>query len=214
MCLNPPQTWDGTVAAQKMLSAAVRTGSRFGAAHLVDVLRGNSTEKVTQFGHDHLPTFGVGADLDEGAWRAVARQLVALGLLHADPERYGALRPTEAARAVLRGEVKLELRRASPPQQRPGRVRGGARPSSAADLGDGANDALLDALRALRRELSQTQNVPAYVVFHDVTLRELARLKPRTEGDLRMVTGIGEQKLARYGSRLLALLRTFEVRPN
>jgi len=211
VCLNPPETWDGTIAVQKMLSAAVRTGSRFGAAHLVDVLRGNATERVAQLGHQHLPTFGVGADLDERAWRAVARQLVALGLLHADPERYGALRPTEAARAVLRGEVKLELRRASP-QQRPARVRAGARLSAAADLGDGANDAVLEALRALRRELSQTQNVPAYVVFHDVTLRELARLKPRTEGDLRMVTGIGEQKLARYGSRLLALLRTFEAR--
>ena len=111
---------------------------------------------------------------------------------------------------MLRGEVKLELRRASP-QQRPARVRAGARPSSA-NLGDGTNDAVLEALRALRRELSQTQNVPAYVVFHDVTLRELARLKPRTEADLRMVTGIGEQKLARYGSRLLALLRTFEAR--
>jgi len=211
VCLNPPETWDGTVAAQKMLSAALRTGSRFGAAHLVDVLRGNTTEKVTQLRHDRLPTFGVGADLDEGAWRAVARQLVALGLLHADPERYGALRPTEAARAVLRGEVKLELRRASP-QQRPERVRAGARPSAAADTADVVNDALLEALRTLRRELSQAQNVPAYIVFHDVTLRELARLRPCTEGDLRMVTGIGEQKLARYGSRLLALLRNFEAR--
>jgi ATP-dependent DNA helicase RecQ len=211
VCLNPPETWDGTVAAQKMLSAAVRTGSRFGAAHLVDVLRGNATEKVTQFGHHQLPTFGVGADLDEGAWRAVARQLVALGLLLADPARYGALRPTEAARAVLRGEVTLELRRAAP-RQRLGKGRAGTRSSAVADFVEGENDALLEALRTLRRELSQAQNVPAYVVFHDATLRELARLRPRTEGDLRMVTGIGEQKLARYGSRLLALLRTFEAR--
>jgi ATP-dependent DNA helicase RecQ len=210
VCLDPPETWDGTVAAQKLLSAAVRTGSRFGAAHLVDVLRGKATEKVRQFGHDRLPTFGVGADLDEAAWRAVARQLVALGLLHADPQHYGALRPTEAARPVLRGEVKLELRRVRP--ERLGKVRAGPKPLAGVDLGGGVDADLLDALRALRRELSQAQSVPAYVVFHDVTLRELARLRPRTEGDLRLVTGIGEQKLARYGPRLLALLRNFGAR--
>ena len=110
-CLTPPQLWDGTMAAQKLLSAAIRTGQRFGAAHLIDVLRGKHTEKVAQFGHDQLPTFGIGVDLDEAAWRSVARQVLAAGLLHADAQRYGGLTLTEAARPVLKGETTLMLRR-------------------------------------------------------------------------------------------------------
>ena len=118
VCLDPPQTWDGTVAAQKLMSAVLRTGSRFGAGHLIDILRGKATDRVKQWRHDRLPTFGVGADLDEVAWRAVARQLVALGLLRADAERYGALAVTAEARPVLRGESRLELRRARPQRGR------------------------------------------------------------------------------------------------
>ena len=202
VCLDPPQTWDGTVAAQKLMSAVLRTGSRFGAGHLIDILRGKATDRVKQLRHDQLPTFGVGADLDELAWRAVARQLVALGLLHADAERYGALALTAEARPVLRGERQLELRRARPP------LAGGRRKEvrRAADLA-GVDAGLLDALRALRRELAQAQSVPAYVVFHDATLRELARLRPTSESELRGVTGIGEHKLKRYGARVLEVLR-------
>ncbi len=134
---------------------------------------------------------------------AVARQLVALGLLHADAERYGALAVTADARPVLRGESRLELRRARP-QRGSGRR---AESRRDADLAAGVDSALLDALRALRRELSQAQSVPAYVVFHDATLRELARLRPTSEGELRRVTGIGEHKLTRYGARVLEVLR-------
>jgi len=203
VCLEPPQTWDGTVAAQKLMSAVLRTGSRFGAGHLIDVLRGKATDRVKQLRHDGLPTFGVGAELDESAWRGVARQLVALGLLRTDAERYGALALTDAARPVLRGETRLELRRARP------KLAVGRRAESRrdADAAAGADPALLDALRALRRELAQAQNVPAYVVFHDATLYELARLRPGDESALRQVSGIGEHKLARYGARLLELLR-------
>ena len=204
VCLDPPQTWDGTVAAQKLMSAVLRTGSRFGAGHLIDILRGKATERVKQWRHDRLPTFGVGADLDEVAWRAVARQLVALGLLRADAERYGALAVTADARPVLRGESRLELRRARP--QRSGGRRAESRRD--ADLAAGVDPALLDALRALRRELAQAQSVPAYVVFHDATLRELARLRPTSESELRRVAGIGDHKLRRYGARVLEVLRS------
>jgi ATP-dependent DNA helicase RecQ len=191
------------VAAQKLMSAVLRTGSRFGAGHLIDVLRGKATDRVRQLRHDGLPTFGVGADLDELAWRGVARQLVALGLLRADAQRYGALALTDAARPVLRGETRLELRRARP------KPAAGRRAESRRDTGAaaGVDPALLDALRALRRELAQAQNVPAYVVFHDTTLHELARLRPGSESELRRISGIGEHKLERYGPRLLEVLR-------
>ncbi len=203
VCLDPPQTWDAMVAAQKLMSAVLRTGSRFGAGHLIDILRGKATERVRQLRHDQLPTFGVGADLDDMAWRGLARQLVALGLLHADPERYGALGLTSAAWPVLRGEGQLQLRRVRP--ARAGKQRlplsRGAKPETGVDA------VLLYRLRALRRELAQAQNVPAYVVFHDATLLELARLRPSTESALRLISGIGEHKLKRYGARLLEVLR-------
>ncbi len=211
VCLEPPQTWDGTVAAQKVFSAALRTGSRFGAGHLIEILRGKATDKVKQFGHERLPTFGVGADLDEIAWRGVIRQLVALGLLHADPARYGALGLADGARAVLRGDTRLELRKArmrTRGQKAPRIIQAPMSAEQQAIDGD-----LFESLRRLRSELAQEQNVPAFVVFHDATLRELARLRPRNEGELRLVSGIGEHKLARYGSRLLALLQGGNANP-
>jgi ATP-dependent DNA helicase RecQ len=200
VCLEPPETWDGTVAAQKALSAAVRTGQRFGAGHLIDVLRGRATDKVTQWGHEALPTFGVGADLDEATWRSVFRQLVAHGFLYADTASFGALKPTEAARPVLRGEQRLELRRATAPQRRRGAPK---------TRGDGAaNDSpLLAALRAWRRETAAAQNVPAYVVFHDSTLRALADIVPSSAAELLDVPGIGAAKAERYGEAILQLLR-------
>jgi ATP-dependent DNA helicase RecQ len=205
VCLDPPQTWDGTVAAQKLMSAVLRTGSRFGAGHLIDILRGKATDRVKQWRHDGLPTFGVGADLDEVAWRAVARQLVALGLLRADAQRYGALAVTAEARPVLRGETRLELRRARTKLVGVRR----AEPRLTPELAAGVDPALLDALRALRRELAQAQSVPAYVVFHDATLRELARLRPTSESELRRVAGIGEHKARHYGARVLEVLRSY-----
>jgi ATP-dependent DNA helicase RecQ len=209
VCLDPPRTWDGTVAAQKLLSAAIRSGRRFGAGHLIDILRGKATDKVRQFGHDRLPTFGVGADLDELEWRGVVRQLIALGLLHADPRRYGALEPTDAARPVLRGEARLELRGVRP--RGSGKARGRAKHTAAVPGGRPVDANLFDALRALRSELAKAQNVPAYVVFHDATLHELARDRPRTEAELAMVSGIGAHKLARYGAKLLEVVRSFDT---
>ncbi|MRR51728.1 MAG: DNA helicase RecQ [Rhodocyclaceae bacterium] len=202
-CITPPELWDGTVAAQKFMSAALRTGQRFGAAHLIDVLRGTATEKVAQFNHDSLPTFGVGGDMDDAGWRGVARQLLAGGLLHADAQAYGALKLTDAARPVLKGETTLMLRRQVARKKEAGRkaARGGAvtdLPPTAASL--------FDALRQWRAEMAKEQGVPAYVILHDRTLRELAVLQPRTPGELLAVAGIGEAKAARYGEPLLGLM--------
>jgi len=212
VCLEPPQTWDASVAAQKLFSAVLRTGSRFGAGYLIDVLRGKATERITQFGHDRLPTFGVGSDLDDLAWRSVVRQLVALGLLHSDARRYGALVLTDAARPVLRGESHLQLRRAAPKAPRKARRAGpSATPGhrGAAQAAQGLDAGLVEALRALRRELASAQRVPPYVIFHDATLHELARLRPRTEPDLYLVSGIGTHRVQRYGAQLLEVLRRY-----
>ncbi|OIQ89923.1 ATP-dependent DNA helicase RecQ [mine drainage metagenome] len=200
-CANPPQLWDGTVAAQKLLSAALRTGQRFGAGHLIDVLRGRQTEKVAQCGHQQLPTFGVGAEFDDAGWRAVARQLLAAGLLHADAQRHGGLTLTEAARPVLRGETTLMLRRQAP---RPGSSgKRAPRPSSSSQ---GSDDPLYQTLRTWRAELAREQGVPAYVILHDKTLRELSEAKPDSPAALLQIGGIGEAKAARYGAALLELI--------
>jgi ATP-dependent DNA helicase RecQ len=203
VCLDPPQTWDATIAAQKLFSAILRTGQRFGAGHLIDVLRGNSTERVAGLGHDRLPTFGVGVDLDEKAWRSVARQLVALGLLHADPHAYGALRLTDAARPALKGETRLELRRPAIGG------RAGRKPRGKASLGvplGPTGETLFEALRAERKRIADEQGVPAYVVLHDATLRQLAQVRPRDPKDLLLISGIGITKAERYGQRLLAVV--------
>jgi ATP-dependent DNA helicase RecQ len=208
VCLEPPQTWDASIAAQKLFSAVLRTGSRFGAGHLIDVLRGKRSERVAQLRHDQLPTFGVGADLDELDWRSVVRQLVALGLLHADTRRYGALVLTDAARPVLRGESRLQLRRratASKGASRRPKQRAAASPPAAHDAG------LVEALRMLRRDLAAAQRVPPYVVFQDATLHELVRLRPRSEAELYAVSGMGTQRVQRYGERLLDLLRRYPL---
>ena len=209
-CLAPPEMWDGTVAAQKAMSAALRTGQRFGAGHLIDVLRGKATEKVQQFDHGDLPTFGAGADLDEAAWRSVFRQLLAAGLLHADAQAFGALRLTEAARSVLKGETRISLRKAA------ARVRGKSKPGkesalagrrSAADVTLGADDELrFAALRAWRADLAREQGVPAYVILHDRSLRELATRRPAVVAELLDVPGIGQAKADRYGEALIRLL--------
>jgi ATP-dependent DNA helicase RecQ len=202
-CLEPPETWDGTVAAQKFMSAALRTGQRFGAGYLIEILRGKATDKIKDWNHDRLPTFGVGADLDEAAWRGVARQLVAMGLLHAD--EHGSLQLTAEARPVLRGETRLELRRHRPKQARSREKRAKEGRAAPAAL-NAAGQSLFDQLRAWRRKLAEAQEVPPYVILHDATLHELVRLRPQTLEDLGQVSGIGAKKLERYGEDLLELI--------
>ena len=203
VCADPPETWDGTVPAQKALSAVVRTGGRFGAMHIVDVLLGRHTPKVAQHGHDRLPTFGVGEELDEHAWRGVIRQLVAMNLLRPHPDGHGGLSPTESARVVLRGERPLELRRLRPATRRGST----AKRTAAVELPDGA-EPLFDALRALRRRLADEQQVPPYVVFHDATLRTIAATRPGTAAALLAIPGIGAAKADRYGEPVLELVRS------
>ena len=198
-CLSPAETWDATEAAQKALSCVYRSGQRFGVNHVIDVLRGSESERIRQCGHDHLTTYGIGKDLDATAWRSVFRQLVSCGLLEVEAE-FGSLRLTEGSRAVLRGERRLQLRK----EQREKRERDrGARsgvPVQAADL------PRFQVLRDLRAQLAREQNVPAYVIFHDSTLRNIAEQQPATLADLARVGGIGGAKLERYGQRVLDVL--------
>ncbi|GAA4870138.1 DNA helicase RecQ [Luteimonas vadosa] len=199
-CLEPAETWDATVAAQKALSCVYRSGQRFGAAHVIDVLRGSDNERIRQFGHDRLSTHGIGSELDARAWRSVFRQLVASGLLEVDAEGYGSLRLTDASREVLTGGRQVMLRKEAP--RRSGRERPSRGKPPVADL-DPADQPLFDALRELRANLAREQNVPAYVIFHDTTLRGIAARKPENADELAHVDGIGSTKLERYGDLVL-----------
>ena len=203
-CLEPPQSWDGTQAARKALSCVYRTGQRFGAGHLIDVLRGSDTEKVRKFGHDALSTWAIGADLDARQWSGVFRQLVATGLLEADVERHGALCFTADSAAVLRGERTLLLRTEQPKAARRSRDRG-AGTAVMPDLAP-APQARFNALRDWRAATAREQNVPAYVIFHDSTLRAIAESAPEDLDELARVPGIGSTKLERYGDDVLQQL--------
>jgi ATP-dependent DNA helicase RecQ len=209
-CLSPPESWDGTEAARKALSCVYRTGQRFGAAHLIDVLRGAATERIHQFGHDRLAVHGVGKDIDARTWRGVFRQLVALGLLEVDAEGHGGLRLAEASRAVLRGEQQVLLRKDALRGGRRERQGEGRAPRPAVEVATGDRP-LFEALRALRTRLAREQGVPPYVIFHDATLREIARLRPHTPGDLAMVGGIGAGKIERYGDEVLDVVAEVEA---
>jgi ATP-dependent DNA helicase RecQ len=206
-CLEPIATWDATVAAQKALSAVVRTGQRFGALHLVDILTGEKTEKVERFRHDRLPTFGVGTELDARRWRGVFRQLVARGFLVTDAEGHNTLALTERAAPLLKGALRVEFRFEQEAAKRGRKLRA---PKGRAAPAAGEEAILFERLRALRLELAKAAGVPPYVVFHDTTLREMALLKPTTLAQLAQLPGIGEKKLERYGPRFLELLRSSE----
>ena len=205
-CIEPPRTWDATVPAQKALSAVYRSGQRFGAGHVIDILRGIEGERMRQLGHDRLTTFGIGADMDEKGWRSVFRQLLAAGLLEADAEGYGTLRLTPASRAVLTGGQQVLLREDARPV-RSARRRRDSQLVTGANLGiEAYEQPLWDALRALRTRLARQQGVPPYVVFHDATLLAMLRAMPGNEEELAEVSGVGEAKLKRYGRDFLAVI--------
>ena len=226
-CIAPPAIWDATEASRKALSCIFRfsqnrgqrfggagsrfggAGSRFGAMHLIDVLRGKATDKVTQFGHESLSTFGVGADLSEARWRAVLRQLIALGHLRTEGE-FNTLELAPSAREVLRGEVKLELRE---PSERP--RRGRSRGTSTREGSSGAALALeaealerFARLKAWRADTARAHKLPAYVVFHDATLAEMARQQPGSLDALGRISGVGAKKLETYGREILRVLES------
>lgn len=201
VCSDPPELWDGTLAAQKALSAIFRTGMRFGVSHLTDVLRGKSSDKIQQWQHDKLPTFGVGKDLDEHGWKSVFRQLAAAGLIHVDMAEHGALQLTDSARKVLKGEQRVALRR--PVKRMAAQTKTSVVYS---DLSAEDNE-LFQRLRRWRSDTAKAQAVPAYVILHDKTLRELAEVRPVSHGLLASITGMGSAKIEHYGEEILALIR-------
>jgi ATP-dependent DNA helicase RecQ len=209
-CLSPPLVRDGKVIAQKLLSCAYRTGQRFGAMHLIDILVGRLTERVKQFGHDRLSVFGIGRELNEKQWRAALRQLVAMGHLQPDSEAFGALKLTDSARGVLKGETEVMLREEVPgPRIRASRTksrRGDIAPRPAGQ-GEPASPTLVSALRAWRSEVARKRGVPAYVVLHDSTIDGIATSRPTTLSQLRDIPGIGDKKLEHYGDELIALVK-------
>lgn len=199
LCTTPPSIFDGTEAVRKALSAALRTGEWFGAGHLIDVLTGNTTDKVRARKHDDLPTFGVGKEFDRRQWQAIFRQMLGYDLFRPDPDRHGALRMTQAARPILRGEESIELR-----QDTITRAKGKPRRVKAI-IGE-EDEPLLSALKAKRRELAEAANAPAYIVFPDATLIEMATARPATLDDFARLPGVGAKKLERYGKVFLAVI--------
>ena len=198
-CIDPVDTWDGTEAAQKALSAVFRTDQRFGVNHLIDVLQGSNTEKIRQFEHDKLSTFGIGQTLDINQWRSVFRQLVARGYLSVDLERYGALRLEQKCRPLLKGEQQIELRRDSGKKA--------VARQTKTPLPEDINVGLWEALRECRRLFAEAQGVPPYVIFHDKTLREMAEQMPQNTSEFGLLTGVGERKLEKYSEAFLTVIQ-------
>ena len=205
ICLTPPKTWDGTVDAQKLLSCVYRTGQRFGAAHVIDVLRGKDTEKVRRNRHERLSTFGIGEDRSLAQWRSILRQLMVQGRLRSDAERYGALRLTSRSWPLLRGEERIRLRE-DPSAKRTIRTRAKTARAPSYQV-PAEEEPLWEALRDLRMTLCREAGVPPYVIFHDTTLREMVRLRPSSPSELLAVQGVGKTKLERYGGAFLEVLR-------
>ncbi len=210
-CLHPPQVWDGTDAARKLLSTIYRvqqqSGISFGAGHVMDIVRGKQTEKVAQFGHERLSTFGIGAEFSETQLRGVLRQLIATGALAVDGQAFNTLQLTEGSRAVLKGDTPVQLRE-SVSLPAGSRRKGGASkaaPAVAAALTDGGQ-ARFAALKAWRGEVARAHNLPAYVIFHDATLASIAALAPGTLAELQGISGIGEKKLQAYGAEVLRVV--------
>ncbi|MBV7538939.1 DNA helicase RecQ [Duganella sp. sic0402] len=207
-CLIPPVSFDGTVPVQKLLSAVYRVDQRFAAGHVIDVLRGQETERIKTWHHDTLSVFGIGADRSEQEWRAILRQVIALGLLTVDHEQFSSLKLTDAARPVLKGGQKVQLRQYQKPVK-------AAKPSRAAkgyvesDL-SAYEQKLFDRLRSWRMGTAREHNVAAYIIFNDATLREIAKARPTALDDLRGISGVGEKKLASYGEEIVDLINEME----
>ena len=213
VCLMPPETWDASLDAQKLLSCIVRTGQYFGAVHVIDVLRGKSTAKTEQYRHHQLSTFGLGQSNNDQHWRSVIRQLIVQGYLYSNTQRYGALTLTEKSRPLLRGETVLKLRKDILVTRQSG---GGARKYQSSRKHKDAPDnrtngphhshELWEALKRCRTELAQQNDVPPYIIFHDSTLLEMMQVRPKTLDELLTINGVGDTKLQRYGERFLDVI--------
>jgi ATP-dependent DNA helicase RecQ len=210
-CLHPPEVWDATDAARKLLSTIYRvqqaSGLSFGAGHVMDIVRGKSTDKVAQFGHEKLSTFGLGAGFSEVQLRGVLRQLIAVGALQVDAQAFNTLKLLPAARPILRGEQPVRLRATSAAPRERARKGRGASPSPAAAELDAAGQARFAALKAWRAEVAREHNLPAYVIFHDATLAAIAARAPQSPAELQGISGMGATKLERYGDEVLRVSR-------
>ncbi|MFZ6746711.1 DNA helicase RecQ [Undibacterium sp. JH2W] len=209
-CMSPPVSFDGSVAAQKILSTVYRVDQRFAAGHVIDILRGIDTERVQQWRHEKLSTYGIGSDKSEAEWRALLRQLIALGLVAVDYENYSSLKLTEASRAVLRGEIKVQLRQYKKAEKAVKHKRQSAKDFAESDL-DSKAQSVFDKLRWWRVETARTHNVPAYVIFPDATLREIARQQPASLPALRAISGVGDKKLESYGKEIISLIEELQA---
>jgi ATP-dependent DNA helicase RecQ len=210
-CLHPPAVWDATDAARKLLSTIYRvqqmSGISFGSGHMMDILRGKVTDKVTQYGHSALSTFGIGADLTEPQWRAVLRQLVAIDAVAVDAQAFNTLKLTEASRAVLKGDVQVRLRvsLAATAERKARRTPTGTTPKAPLAM-DTLGQSRFAALKAWRFEVAKAHNLPAYVIFHDATLAAIAQSAPQSLAELQGISGIGARKLDAYGVAVLAVV--------
>ncbi len=198
LCVTPPETFDGSQAVQKALSAILRTDEWFGAGHLIDILTGTMTDKIQARGHDELPTFGVGRDIEKRRWQGIFRQMMGHDLIRPDPERHGALRMTEAARPILRGEDNITLRLDT--------LVAKSRRAAPKALVSEEDAPLLSALKAKRRALAEAAKMPAYIVFNDRTLIEMAEQRPQNLDDMAKVNGVGAKKLEKYGDAFLSVI--------
>jgi len=209
VCLNPPSAFDASVATQQLLSAIYRVDQRFAAGHVIDVLRGMETERIQQWRHNKLSTYGIGSERSEAEWRAILRQAIAQGYVKVDYESYNSLKLTEPARAVLKGEQSVQMRRYEKPQKPVKQKRGSGSSTRKGyietDLSSEAQQ-LFEKLRSWRMETARQHNIPAYVIFHDSTLRDIAKANPSSLNDLRGVSGVGERKLATYGQEIVELV--------
>jgi len=204
-CLTPVQTWDGTDAARKALSCVYRTDQRFGVVHLINVLRGKTTDKIKQMNHQNVSTFGIGQDLSDGQWRSVFRQLVARGYLNVNFD-YGQLFLSESSRGILRGEESLMLRVDT--MQSKSSTGGTSKKSKSVDINE-ADMALWEALRTCRKDLASEQGIPPFMIFHDATLKDMLDNKPDTLNSFANISGVGQKKLDKYGAEFLAVLNAF-----
>lgn len=207
-CLNPVETWDGTEAAIKALAAVYRTGERFGAGHVIDVLTGTVNEKTTRFGHADMPVFGAGKEIAAKTWQSILRQLLAAGFLSVDHAAFGALKLEPTARAVFKKETEVRFRKDRPTSAKAARNARSPAAKEKAAL-DGSDLELFEALRAERADIARGMNVPPYVVFPDTTLIALAKMRPDDADDLLDVPGIGQSKKERFGEQFLEVIRTF-----
>ena len=204
VCLNPPKTWNATIEAQKLLSSIYRTGQRFGLGHVVDVLRGKATDKVHQFQHENLSTFGIGQDHSLKQWKSIARQLIAQSFIRVNQERYGALELTEKSRPLLKNEIKLFLREdmlSAKPEKKTKKQKYGNVSEQ--------DRAVWEALRACRKQLADAQGVPPYHIFHDATLMEMMEYRPKDASELLTLNGVGAVKLEKYGKEFLDVISQF-----